>query len=292
MSGRILGIAGRCRSGKGSLADICEKHGYKRLYFALPLKNMCADFLQISVDELNRLKNEKIELNVDLMDDAVDFFSNETDIQKETVEKVIKGKRIRDVRDMLQFIGTDLIRAYNMNWHVNKIRQMIEPDKKYVIEDIRFSNEKQMVEDMGGDNWFVVRPNIDNVSHHISEESLRWQDFGDKVIINNKSLEYLEMTWENFLLNYEKSNDVREKYIVDISLKGIDKWNSHIDEPFTLLDSLFISPYYFLYEKKELNKDLIKSFKINERNQAVIEYGDSVIIIANPLVIEDLKLIV
>ena len=100
------------------------------------------------------------------------------------------------------------------------------------------------------------------------------------------------MTWENYLLNYERSNEGREKYIVDISLKGIDKWNSHIDEPFTLLDSLFISPYYFLYEKKELNKDLIKSFKINERNQAVIEYGDSVIIIANPLVIEDLKLIV
>ena len=83
-----------------------------------------------------------------------------------------------------------------------------------------------MIEDMGGDNWFVVRPNIDNVSHHISEESLKWQDFGDKVIINNKSLEYLEMTWENFLLNYEKSNEVREKYIVDISLKGmgIIKW--------------------------------------------------------------------
>lgn len=291
MSCRIIGLAGRMRSGKGSLADICEKYGYKRLYFALPLKNICSKFLHVSIDELNRLKNEKIGIDVDFTNDAVDFFSEETDIPKEIVEMVINGRHVSSVRDMLQVIGTDLIRTFNMDWHVNKIRDMIEPNNKYVIEDIRFPNEKQLVEDLGGDNWFVVRPQINDVSHHISEESLKWQDFGDKVIVNNKSLEYLEMTWENFLLNYERSMEVRQKYIVDISLKGIDKWNGHVDEAFTLLDSLFISPYYFQYERKELDRNMIKSFEINERNQAVIEYGESFIIIANPLVIEDLKLI-
>ena len=291
MSCRIIGLAGRMRSGKGSLADICEKYGYKRLYFALPLKNICSKFLHVSIDELNRLKNEKIGIDVDFTNDAVDFFSEETDIPKEIVERVIKGRHVSSVRAMLQVIGTDLIRTFNMDWHVNKIRDMIEPNNKYVIEDIRFPNEKQLVEDLGGDNWFVVRPQINDVSHHISEESLKWQDFGDKVIVNNKSLEYLEMTWENFLLNYERSTEVRQKYIVDISLKGIDKWNGHVDEAFTLLDSLFISPYYFQYERKELDRNMIKSFEINERNQAVIEYGESFIIIANPLVIEDLKLI-
>ena len=291
MSCRIIGLAGRMRSGKGSLADICEKYGYKRLYFALQLKNICSKFLHVSIDELNRLKNEKIGIDVDFTNDAVDFFSEETDIPKEIVERVIKGRHVSSVRDMLQVIGTDLIRTFNMDWYVNKIRDMIEPNNKYVIEDIRFPNEKQLVEDLGGDNWFVVRPQINDVSHHISEESLKWQDFGDKVIVNNKSLEYLEMTWENFLLNYERSMEVRQKYIVDISLKGIDKWNGHVDEAFTLLDSLFISPYYFQYERKELDRNMIKSFEINERNQAVIEYGESFIIIANPFVIEDLKLI-
>ncbi len=46
-------------------------------------------------------------------------------------------------------------------------------------------------EELGGDIWFVVRPIINNISHHISEETLRWQDF-QNVIVNNHSLEYSE----------------------------------------------------------------------------------------------------
>ena len=206
MTKNIIGFSGRMRSGKSTLADICEKQGYKKLYFALPLKEMCAKFLNVTIDELNRLKNEKIPINISLDDKSVDFFSNETDIPKEIVTKIFNQKTIHDVRELIQFIGTDLIRSFNMNWHVNKIRQMIKPNEKYVIEDVRFPNEKQMIEDIGGDTWFVIRPKLDNISHHISEESLKWQDFGDKVIINNKSLDYLEMTWENFLNNYKKSN--------------------------------------------------------------------------------------
>ena len=82
MTKNIIGFSGRMRSGKGVLADICEKQGYKKLYFALPLKEMCAKFLNVTIDELNRLKNEKIPINISLDDKSVDFFSNETDIPK------------------------------------------------------------------------------------------------------------------------------------------------------------------------------------------------------------------
>ena len=288
MTKNIIGFSGRMRSGKGVLADICEKQGYKKLYFALPLKEMCAKFLNVTIDELNRLKNEKIPINISLDDKSVDFFSNETDIPKEIVTKIFNQKTIHDVRELIQFIGTDLIRSFNMNWHVNKIRQMIKPNEKYVIEDVRFPNEKQMIEDIGGDTWFVIRPKLDNISHHISEESLKWQDFGDKVIINNKSLDYLEMTWENFFNNYEKSNNLREKYIVDISLNGL---HTNVDEAFTLLDSLFISPFYFSYEKPHIDNQTIKKIEMKEDGKIYLECNDSYYIIANPFTIEDLKAI-
>lgn len=288
MTKNIIGFSGRMRSGKGVLADICEKQGYKKLYFALPLKEMCAKFLNVTIDELNRLKNEKIPINISLDDKSVDFFSNETDIPKEIVTKIFNQKTIHDVRELIQFIGTDLIRSFNMNWHVNKIRQMIKPNEKYVIEDVRFPNEKQMIEDIGGDTWFVIRPKLDNISHHISEESLKWQDFGDKVIINNKSLDYLEMTWENFLNNYEKSNKLREKYIVDISLNGLQ---TNVDEAFTLLDSLLISPFYFSYEKPHIDKQTIKKIEMKEDGKIYLKCNDSYYIIANPFTIEDLKAI-
>ena len=288
MTKNIIGFSGRMRSGKSALADICEKQGYKKLYFALPLKEMCAKFLNVTIDELNRLKNENIPINISLDDKSVDFFSNETDIPKEIVTKIFNQKTIHDVRELIQFIGTDLIRSFNMNWHVNKIRQMIKPNEKYVIEDVRFPNEKQMIEDIGGDTWFVIRPKLDNISHHISEESLKWKDFGDKVIINNKSLDYLEMTWENFLNNYEKSNKLREKYIVDISLNGLQ---TNVDEAFTLLDSLLISPFYFSYEKPHIDKQTIKKIEMKEDGKIYLKCNDSYYIIANPFTIEDLKAI-
>jgi hypothetical protein len=290
MSGRIIGFSGRCRSGKSTLADICEKYGYKRLYFALPLKTICAEFLNISIDELNRLKNENIGIDIDISNDAIEYFSEQTKIPIETVQMVIGGKHIKNVREMLQVIGTDLIRGYNMNWHINKIREMINPDKKYVIEDVRFPNEKEMIEELGGENWFVVRPQLSNISHHISEESLKWQDFGDNVIINNKSLEYLSVTWENFLLNYDMSVKLRQKLVVDISLKGLGCIK---DDAFTLSDSLFISPYFFNYKKNNINEEQIRNVSLNDKGNAVVELKDgSILLISNPLNIEDLKFLV
>lgn len=298
MSKQIIGIAGRLHSGKTSLADICVKHGYQKLYFALPLKKICAKFLKTDINGLNKLKNNYQKIDLIFDDSAVDFFSKETDIPKETVSLVLKGKKIENVRDLLQYIGTDLIRGYNMNWHINKIKELIEPNKKYVFDDLRFPNEKQLIDDLGGDNWFIVRPEINDVSHHTSEESLFWEDFGDKIIINNKSIEYLEMEWENFLENYDKSMELRERTIVDISLNGWDKWNhnyfmENCDEPFTLLDSLFISSYFFKYKKHIIDEKNIKSFEMNENHNLIIKHTDeSISIISNPLNIEGIKVFI
>ena len=60
----VIGFAGRMRSGKTELAKICEANGYQKLYFALPLKQLCADILDISIDELNRAKNEGIPIQI------------------------------------------------------------------------------------------------------------------------------------------------------------------------------------------------------------------------------------
>ena len=54
---KIVGFAGRLQSGKTELARICEKMGYERIYFAMPLKKLVADLIHVKVDEINSLKN-------------------------------------------------------------------------------------------------------------------------------------------------------------------------------------------------------------------------------------------
>lgn len=290
MSGKIIGLGGRLRCGKGSLADVCEKHGYKRLYFALPLKEMCAQFMHASIDELNMLKNNNREIDFTPNDEMIEYFHEHTFISADKVEKVLLSKPIRNVRELLQVIGTDLIRKENSDWHVNQIRKMINPNEKYVLEDMRFPNEMKLVDDLGGDNWFIVRPKIDNVSHHISEEAIKWQNFGNKVIINNQSLEYMESAWDNFLDDYEKSVLARDKMIGEIR-DNCSEWFNN--DTFSVCDSLLISPFLFSYEKIDFDRQKIKSVEMDKSNCAFITYTSGVSeVITNPLNIEDLKFVI
>ena len=198
---KIISFAGRMRSGKTELAKVCEEYGYKKLYFALPLKQMCAELLGLTIDELNELKNNNTEINIVVDEDFCKFISEKANIPLSHVKSVCLGKKIINVRQMLQFIGTDLIRKYDNDWHVKKIRSIISnhDDVNYVIDDVRFPNEKTMVEEMGGKCWYVIRPNLKEVSHHASEESLKSECFGDNVIINDDTLEALKNKWKNLM---------------------------------------------------------------------------------------------
>ena len=124
----------------------------------------------------------------------------------EIVKEKCEEKIFRNTRELLQFIGTDLIREYCNDWHVNKVKEMIlnESNQNFVIDDVRFPNERKMIEELGGTLWFIVRPNFNTVSNHISETALKWQEF-DNIIINNKSLEFLKYNWNMFFeQNYKQ----------------------------------------------------------------------------------------
>ena len=185
MNHNIIGFGGRLASGKSELASICEQYGYTKLYFALPLKQLCADLLDVSIDELNRLKRNNQPIDITVNDDWVDIIHTETNIPYEVINSIINGKVIHTVRELLQAVGTDVIRQFNPNWHVERIREMIKPNNKYVIDDVRFPNEKNMIEEMNGVCWYVIRPIINNVSNHISETALDWRQF-DNIIVTDR----------------------------------------------------------------------------------------------------------
>lgn len=285
---KIIAFAGRCRSGKSELATICEKYGYEKLYFALPLKQLCADILDISIDGLNKAKNEGTDIGLKIDDDICVILSEETGIPLESVKDICYGKVLNNVREMLQFIGTDLIRKYNTNWHVNKMREMINPDKNYVIDDVRFPNELDLIRELGGDCWFIIRPKIDNVSNHESETALSWKDFGNKVIINDSSLELFKFKWETFLKDYDKSIKIRDEHLKTNNI--IDLY-CELSEPLSVFEMLEISPYLFKYKEREFDCKNIKAINQLEDGSVYIEHTDnSNEILKNPISIECLKL--
>ena len=282
----IIGLCGRMRSGKTEIAKICEEYGYEKLYFALPLKQLCADILDISIDELNRAKNEGIDIGVTIGKDICDILSEETEIPLDVVTETCDGVLISNVRQMLQFIGTDLIRKYKTDWHVNRIRAMIDENKNYVIDDVRFPNEKKMIEDLGGDCWFVTRTTLDNISNHESETSLTWKDCWNKVIINDTTLSNLQFKWETFISNYERSRAIRDKEFNRILENGSQ------DEitPLSIYDMMLLHKALFTYTPKLIEKENVKKITMNEDKTVFITYQDDTLeMIDNPLSIEDVK---
>ena len=279
------------RSGKTELAKVCQEMGYRKLYFALPLKQLCADILDISIDGLNQAKNDGTDISLYIGDDICTILSEETDIPLEQVKETCYGKTLHTVREMLQFIGTDLIREYNTDWHVNKVKEMIDTNYDYVIDDVRFPNEKRMIESLGGDCWFVVRPTLDNVSNHVSETSLTWHNCWNKVIINDGTLSYLTFRWGSFMANYEQSRKARDKEFSRILDYGLaSEMNKMSQDDISYLDMLLLPRCMFEYSPREIQKEDVKTIKKLESGDVQIDYNDGTFeIITNQLVIEDLK---
>lgn len=285
----IIGFAGRMRSGKTELAKICQKNGYEKLYFALPLKQLCADILDISIDELNRAKNENIPIEITIGKDVCEILSEETNIPIGKTIEICDGKYLHTVRDMLQFIGTDYIRKYNSDWHVNRIREMIKDNVNYVIDDVRFPNEKRMIEELGGDCWFVTRTTLNNVSNHESETSITWKDCMNKVIVNNSTLNELLFKWEIFMDNYTRSCAIRDEEFNKILENGLNEDIASL----SVLSVLMLSPSLFDYCPKDIEKNSVDSITMNEDKSVFIKYIDgSVEMVDHPLIIEDLKIYV
>lgn len=211
----IIGFAGRKQSGKTTLAkSLKEKNPNTTIVtIADNLKLLCCELLNVTYDKLNEMKEYNTIFHRKVDGRWVSIIHAKTNISEEDIFNEIGGQVFTTVRDMLQVIGTDLIRKYYADWHIDKtieqIKQIICNDKDtlVVVDDVRFPNEKKKIEELGGDVYFIIRPNWFNVSNHISEVSLQYTNFcDDKVLINDLPL-------DNFANNFFRYYFLGEKCV-------------------------------------------------------------------------------
>jgi hypothetical protein len=96
-----------------------------------------------------------------------------------------------NVRHMLQTLGTEYGRqCLHPNVWLTCWRKQAERSQNVVADDVRFSNEAQLVRDMGGQMWLVTKPGATRKTRHASEGGLDDFDF-DCVIENDGTLDQL-----------------------------------------------------------------------------------------------------
>lgn len=194
---RIIAFAGRKRAGKGMLARGMKEYSPNVVIITIAdnLKYLCCDLLNTTYDKLNKMKDDGTTFEVKVDGNWVSIINRETKISDDIICKEIGGRVFTNVREILQVIGTDLIRKYIPDWHIDKTIERIKSygeNKIIVVDDVRFPNEKCKIEAIGGDVFFVIRPNCWDVSNHPSEVSLKYTDFcTNRVIINEYTKEQM-----------------------------------------------------------------------------------------------------
>ena len=228
----IISFSGRKGSGKTTLCNICvDKYGYTLINFADQLKILICELFEISLEKLNKEK--------DIIDDKIltkhkkKFLSKKIGIDFFMLERKLPEK-FNSFRNALQFIGSDIIRKYNPDWFVNIVRKQIENGKRYCFGDTRFKNEQKLIEEINGECWFIINPNNFQISNHESETSLKWKNF-DNVIINNQKRSIFIKKWESYMYNMDNPVlktpifEVNSKKQLRIKLKTLMKTNSTIE---------------------------------------------------------------
>lgn len=198
----IIGVSGKARSGKGEFARIAkEEFGATVVSFAGPLKEEVGHFLTESLvqwdprhlyggqedkEELLRVCLSNIPVDHPFWPQAIEFFLKHG-------RQIGRVSFLFNSRTLMQYWGKEFRREnFGEDYWVKKaLAQCSDPDKLYVIDDVRFPNEAQGVLDAGGKLVRVSRPNAPQPSNpeHPSETALdAWEGHWDYAIFNCLSL--------------------------------------------------------------------------------------------------------
>lgn len=158
----VLGLSGYAQTGKDTIAKLLvAKHGFTRLAFADKVRdgiyalNPIVDFRTTTRDGYIV---ESSTLRVAAIVDAIGWERAKT--------------QYTEVRELLQRYGTEagrLIHGYDC-WVEGVEREIAEGNaSRYVITDMRFPNEYEMLERLGGRSVRVHRSGVGAVNSHISD---------------------------------------------------------------------------------------------------------------------------
>jgi len=183
----IIGIAGKLQSGKSTLARyLVDTKGFKQISFARKLKELTADLYDWDITQLyTSWKDQPLET-------PVAFGQKE----RNKLAKMIGAKNpitpvdyvFKSGREALQFLGTEVIRDYNKNFHIEHLASTLGDTRynHYVCDDLRFTNEFEFLKSKDAKLIYVASEQ-EKASDHVSENTLT-EDMFTYTILNHQSI--------------------------------------------------------------------------------------------------------
>ncbi len=176
----LIGIAGKKRSGKDTVARMLKSHGFVPSSFAAPLRSFVAGLIGATHEELDR--------------------------EKETPLAFLDGAT---PRHMMQTLGTEWGRQmihpelWTRCW-LQRHRRYIDAGIDLVVSDVRFENEADIIRAQGGFIIELQRPGLPfDRDIHISELGLP-AHLIDGTIHNDSDMETLQQRVDDMLATLQQ----------------------------------------------------------------------------------------
>jgi len=157
----IIAFAGSKGHGKSTACDVLYKYGYQVINFADPLKMMAVELTGVSLNECYDLESKERPRHFSISTE--DIYSLLARNNVNNFPSFLKGKdsfEFNSLRQVLQWIGTELFREADKNYWINQLMSRIDNRQNYVIGDLRYENEKDAIEAAGGMVIRVIRPSL------------------------------------------------------------------------------------------------------------------------------------
>ena len=170
----IIGLTGYAQSGKDTVAKILvDQYGYTRIAFADKIR----DFLYETNPMYDSIAGEPLFVKARVDRDGWE-----------------KAKQSPHIRRLLQNSGVAARKLFgDAFWVHEAMKTMLDdprPDMNYVITDVRFINEADMIQANNGQMWRIKRMGVEAVNGHVSEHEMDKYKV-DQIFTNNGTLDDL-----------------------------------------------------------------------------------------------------
>ena len=200
----ILVVAGKKGSGKDTLADLLvENHNFKKISLADELKILCSRVFEYPINHNYdpNLKEKKWPAPIIITPVHIGRITNylTTRYFNVTDEMIVdmfntgENRVLETPRQLLQFIGTDLIRnIVDPDVWIKLTKVALENyEGNAVIPDARFENERIAFKEAGARLALVIRPSVEieySADNHMSENQLGGEDDYDILFYNDTDI--------------------------------------------------------------------------------------------------------
>ncbi len=257
-------FTGKKGSGKTLFSSLLiNKLGYNRFSFAKKLKEVVCYLYNLDINSVDKKEYKEksfgLEWNADYANRLEAFFNLPVNSLNASY------KFLDTLRCALQYIGTDILRNYDVDFHINLVRNSYL--NNVVFDDLRFYNEFEFLNENNFSFYYIINPCNNFTVDHESEFSLPPELF-KKFIINNSYIS-LSDGCEKFISNLNKdiivldeSKNISESYVDNLLL--LKKDNSErliaILKCFSESKNGFIEVSCYNKSNIELLKSNIKGF--------------------------------